>query len=221
MEKEDSATYRQLLRESRGVNYDQLAEKIITDLDKNELTKPNLVIYIEDYYKITTPKFNIEPCLGCCFDRLATNPVFNDYIFWTKKNIKKINEKFNVNVVPRNATFGYFFYNKASENANSRLTTIYKKTKRQKSGIYLDNSPDKQPFYYFPNNNQKNLTLIDQYPERNFNTLQLYFRNEVRNKVFVEYNYDVENSYRQSVKKVYQYTNNEWKDITAKEYGDN
>ncbi|MBD8084441.1 hypothetical protein [Chryseobacterium caseinilyticum] len=221
MEKEDSATYRHLLRESRGVNYDKLAEKIIADLDKNEISKPNLVVYIEDYYKLKLPVINMEPCMGCCFSRLATNPVFNDYLFWTTKNIKRITEKFKVNVIPKNATFGYFFNDKASEHENSKLIKIYRKTKRQKSGIYSDNSPDNQPFYYFPFNNQENLTLIDQYPDINFNTIKLYFRNEVRNKVFVEYEYDVDNSYKRPVKRVYQYINREWTDITAKEYGEN
>lgn len=217
--KKDSAVYRQLLKESRGVNYDQLAQKIISDFDKNEFSQPNLVVYIKDFYEIEKPVFYMEPCMGCCFESVSEDPVYNDYKFWTPKNIKRIVRKFEVNVIPRNGTFGYFFYRKASESDTSKLRKIYRKTKKQKSGIYKDRSPDQQQFYYYPLNSKENITLIDQYPNTNFTTLRLYIRNEVGNKVSVEYRYDVDNMYKKSVVKLYQYQNGDWKDITRQEYG--
>jgi hypothetical protein len=213
LEKKDSLLYSQLLKESKRVNYDKLAEKIIADLDKNEFSQPNLVVYIEDYYEAKKPIFYMEPC-DCCFKRLAENPVYNDHLFLTQKNIKKIVEKFRINVIPRNATFGYFFYQKASEAENSKLRKIYKKTKKQKSGLYKDSSPNNHHFYYFPFNDKENLILVDQYPELNFNTLQLYFRNELGNKVSLNYRYDVDNIYKKSVSKLYQYKDGKWNDIT-------
>lgn len=221
LQKKDTATYRQLIKESKGVNYDKLALKIISDLDKNELTKPNLVVHIKDYYQKKFPDFNMLPCPGCCFESLAENPVYNDYLFWTQKNIKRIVEKFRINVIPKNATYGYFFYDKASEFDNSKLKKIFKKTKHQKLGIYTDNSPNKKQFYYFPFNGKENLILVKQYPEINFNSLQLYFRNEVGNKVWVEYRYDVNNTYKESIEKLYRYNGKDWEDITPKDPDDN
>ncbi|KQT21436.1 hypothetical protein ASG31_16305 [Chryseobacterium sp. Leaf404] len=218
LQKKDSADYFQMKKESRGVNYDRLSEKIISDIDSTELTQPSLVVEIRDYYMLKKPIFNMEPC-KCCFEQLAANPVYNDTNFWTPKNIKKIVKKFKINVIPQNATFGYFFYEKASDGEKSKLKKIYRKSKRQKSGIYKDRSPDQQQFYYYPFNSKENITLIDQYPNINFTTLRLYIRNEVGNKVSVEYRYDVDNMSRKSVVKLYQYKNGDWKDITRQEYG--
>ncbi|CEJ70278.1 hypothetical protein BN1195_02583 [Chryseobacterium oranimense G311] len=217
----DSVLYRKLKAESEDVNYKKLTQRIINDIDVSKIPSDNLIINYHD--KVTRNPFDNEPC-ECCFERLSDSPVYNDKVFWTKKNIEAIARILKKNIIPKNGLINQFIY----DLPNLKPTSIYERqpalnqlvvaTRKQKKGTYqkiniigTKRYIDEESFFYFPYKNENlilNSTSTDTGTTENFNTLELLFTNEPGRKITVEFTYN--EHYEGSTYKTYEYKNKHW-----------
>lgn len=159
-----------------------------------------MLINTTDY----VPTYNIE------------NPVYNAKFFWTEENIQKIVKKWRKNLVP---ALGYeVFLNKNRESKEAFYLSIrdmkfYELVVNQKAGKFLKKKEGKYTFetelYYFQSDDE-NLILQDINNEKNYDVLNLIFRNKLGKIVVVRLNQKY---------KTYQYQNKKWVEIaTIDEY---
>ncbi len=215
---EDSILYQKLTSEKKLINYNNLYETIINDIDKDKLKTENLVVLLSEITHRSP--YDEEPCF-CCFERLSTNPNYNDTIFWKKKTFKIISKKLNKNVVPKISTYGNFIYEPSRKVGGIIYKNLYSFLSRKNRGkiIYYseENGVDEEKyFYYFPFFKNKKLILEESLNNgnRNYDTLKIEFINELNGKVLVTFKYNFEpfTSIPQDIiHKTYQYQKGEWK----------
>lgn len=214
----DSILYRKLKEEAKKTNYSKLANEIIKDIDLSKLPEKNLIfIYNDKPFKMI---FNNEPC-KCCFESLSTNPVYNDPVFWSKKNIKLMVKEFKKNLIPRNGTRHVFIYDKLMSKSTTNFGKLTADTKKQKKGKYIEmyngSNEEEQNFFYFPFHKKEDLLLVKntETDNRNYDELYLKFTNYLGKIVTIRYEYNEDNS----IYKTYQYQNKKWVEIpTIDEY---
>lgn len=202
--KSDSILYLKLKKESKHVNYNKLTEKIINDINWSKLNQPNLIFTV---IAKTKPNLtDVHPSGTCDFYRKSDNPNYNDSIFWTKKSINLMVNKYKKNIIP--TINDSFIYNKTSLFNIIGFNNLITRTIRQKVGSFNNG----KKFHYFNYDKENELILSEN--EKNYDYLQLIFTNELENKVIVIYNYKLHSSYKsENVKKKYQYINKEWVEL--------
>lgn len=202
----------QILVDFKNLNYTKLNQKIISDIDFNQLKNENLVLY---FSSLRRPIFLISP-----FDDVPRNmnPAFNQTTFWNKKTIRCIRKKYHKNVIPflKEANSFLFVENNKPESYTrifgsydlNDKKNILKLSKKQKKGLILNTQEE---FYYFPFTS-KNLTINTNKKTENFNTLYLEFHNKPNKIVVVDFIYNL--NYNNVTHKTYQYKNNNWEEVS-------
>ncbi|WP_157886039.1 hypothetical protein [Chryseobacterium glaciei] len=206
----------QILVDFKDLNYTKLNQKIISDIDFNQLKNENLVFY---FSSLRRPIILISP-----HDEVSrnVNPAFNQTIFWNKKTIRFIRKKYHKNLIPflKEANSFLFVKNNKLESYSGSFSSydlndkkkLLKLSKKRKKGLILKTQKNSQEeFYYFPFKS-KNLTINTNKETENFNTLYLEFHNKLNKIVVVDFIYNL--NYNNVTHKTYQYKNNNWEEVS-------
>ncbi|MCS3532745.1 hypothetical protein [Chryseobacterium sp. JUb7] len=216
------ARKKEILDNFKGLNYTHLNQRIVSDIDFNQLKSPNLIFHFKCR---NTTVILISP-----FDYVDhsddENPAYNATTFWNKETVKLIRKKYHKNVIPFLIGINSFVLvkeddlKKYSENFSKfyskECKNLQELSRKRKKGVLIYNTGQKhyeEEFYYFPYKNKK--LIIDKNSRENFNSIYIQFRNKPNKIVVVSFTYNLNNddiSYQ-----TYQFKNNDWIKIPTSE----
>lgn len=206
------AVYSQLIMESQQVDLKKINSIILKKINRDYLTKPNLVFVIEN---LNPAPFDEVQALEQTTSRMR-NPYLNQVTFWNKKNITFLVKKLKKNLIPyKTDVFNFGYFNPENKNLMKSIDDSYIKQHilEQKEGKIItikDNKVSEEKILYFPNDAQP-LLLKKNGENCNFDVIKIDFSN-IPEKIVaftISYNFGIHKE-----RFVYQYTNNQWKPIT-------
>ena len=195
---------KEILQNFKGLDYNELTKLIIRDIDFNLLKNENVVFDFDNTCSLIR-----DGSVGSVYyskdicETDSENPAFNQTHFWTIETIRKIQKKYQKNLIPY-LKFGSGFVtdNTSFESFDEKIRNYYfddsKKiiddVKKESKGIFIENYNEriyKKPFYYFPKTNTDNreLILTKVQGKSNFDKLHLSFRNLKNRIVVVKFEY--------------------------------
>lgn len=201
-DKKDKEYYDCLIEESKETDYSGLADVIIQNINTNSFKTKNLKLYIR---KIRTICGNEIDYSVCSSKINITNPLYNEYKFWTEKSIKDLSEKIDKNMIFAVKYYGFgnseTFLNEEAYSDRYVSKEVRKFITSQNKGTYNDRS-----FYFIPSSEKVNTEV------EKADYLSLHFTNHLTKIVVVKYNINDEDIY-----KTFQYENKKWNVIDNKD----
>ncbi len=203
--------YDRLFADIKTINYENLPETIINNMDLNKIDGKDLVLYYSNIIEFC-PSGVPSEVLNC--KRFQPEiPYFNESRLWNTKNILLLQLKIKKNIVPK-TSFGFI----TTKNDFVQLFKIENSKegimKRAKE-IYYPNS--EKHFLYFPFKSkelilEKIIDYADVY--NNSTTMQTKITNNNSREVKVEYIF--ENNPSLNYYQIINYKDNEWKLVENK-----
>ena len=209
--------YKQVLLESKYIDYSKLYKNIVNDIDKRRLSNKNLVFLVEDK-KIINP---YDEQIGECeyVSKFWLNPNYNQTNFWNKLNIEFLKKRLKKNLIPARYSEYSSIQFITDNTLKSDFIELVKLVKEQKIAEIIEKQNQRitirKKIYYFPYF-IKDLVLINNIDKKNYDLLYLKFYNYKKRIVTVRFDYlDNKDGYY----KTYQYQNKKWVEIpTTDEY---
>lgn len=198
--------YDRLFADIKSINYENLPETIVNNMDLNKINGKDLVLYYSNDIEFCPSGVPSE--ILNCKSFQPEIPYFNESRLWSTKSIILLQTKIKKNIVPK-TSFGFItakndfvkFFN--IENVKEGIM------KRVKE-IYYPNS--ERHFLYFPFRSkglilEKTTDSADIF--KNTTTLQTIITNSSSREVKVEYMF--ENDPSLNYHQIFNYQGNEWK----------
>lgn len=211
--KMEVTVYSELIMESQQVDLKKINEIVLKSINKNYLTKPNLVFEIENLNPVHII-IDLQP-IEYIPSRMR-NPYFNQVTFWNKKNISFLVKKLKKNLIPyRIDGYNYGYLSPDNKKIIQLLDESYIKHHifEQKEGKIITvkgNKTSEDKILYFSYDSQP-LVLKENGDLTNFDKIRIDFSN--RSEKIIEFTITY-NFNEHSERFVYQYINNRWKPIS-------
>jgi len=210
--KMEVSIYSELIMESQQVDLKKINRIVLKSINKNYLTKPNLVFEIENLNPVHIAS-DLQP-IEYTPSRMR-NPYFNQVTFWNKKNISFLVKNLKRNLIPyRVDGYNYGYLSPNNKKIIQLLDESYIKHHilEQKEGKIItvkNNKTSEDKILYFPYDSQP-LVLKENGDLTNFDKIRIDFSNRYEKIIEFTISYNF-NEHRERF--VYQYIHNQWKAI--------